>query len=109
VAIADADGSPNSFANPAAPGSVITVYVSGLGQTSPPSLDGKITTAPAPVPLAPVTAFVAGVQAETPFVAAAMGLVAGLTQVNVVVPRIDFPGTTFVSINNSGASLFVKN
>ncbi|MBV8843031.1 MAG: hypothetical protein JO307_09480 [Bryobacterales bacterium] len=40
LSIANQDGTPNSAANPAYAGSVITLYVSGLGQTNPPGVDG---------------------------------------------------------------------
>jgi uncharacterized protein (TIGR03437 family) len=42
LAVANADGTPNSADRPAAPGSVVTVYAAGFGQTAPPSVDGQI-------------------------------------------------------------------
>lgn len=41
-AFSNADGRPNSAANPAAKGSIITLYATGEGQTLPPSVDGKL-------------------------------------------------------------------
>jgi uncharacterized protein (TIGR03437 family) len=40
------DLSPNSIDNPAAPGSAIILFVTGAGQTSPPSLDGQMAQTP---------------------------------------------------------------
>ncbi|HUJ23075.1 MAG TPA: glycoside hydrolase family 44 protein, partial [Bryobacteraceae bacterium] len=41
-AILNQDGSRNSAANPAARGSVISIYMTGEGQTDPPGFDGKV-------------------------------------------------------------------
>jgi uncharacterized protein (TIGR03437 family) len=38
----NADGSINSCANPAAPGSTVTVFLNGMGVTTPPQLTGAI-------------------------------------------------------------------
>ena len=42
AAINNSDGSLNSSTNPATPGSFITFYVTGEGQTNPPGSDGNI-------------------------------------------------------------------
>ncbi|HEV2447575.1 MAG TPA: hypothetical protein VGS58_16710, partial [Candidatus Sulfopaludibacter sp.] len=107
LAIANQDGTPNSANNPAAQGSVITVYVSGLGQTNPPGVDGQVNAAPAAVPLAPVTVYVAGMPAMPQYVAAAVGLVAGISQVNVQVPSGKYPPTNSVSVNQAFAPLYI--
>jgi uncharacterized protein (TIGR03437 family) len=36
----------NSPSNPAQPGSIISVYIAGVGQTVPPSLDGQVNQPP---------------------------------------------------------------
>ena len=61
--------------HPAKAGSVITIYVSGLGQTNPPGDDGLVNANPLPVPLAAVTVyFPATPSAVTPqFLGAAAG------------------------------------
>jgi uncharacterized protein (TIGR03437 family) len=46
----NADGSPNTCANPAAPGSVVTIFLNGLGVTSPAPITGAVTPNPG-VPL----------------------------------------------------------
>ena len=44
AAMTNADGSYNSASNPATPGSYVTFYVTGEGQTDPPGSDGNIAT-----------------------------------------------------------------
>lgn len=108
LAVVNQDGTANSPANPAPQGSVVAVYVTGLGITRPASMDGQVTTAPPPVPIAQVIAIV-GFNAVTPqYVAAAVGLVAGISQVNVPIRSGDYPnGQTTISINFSAAPLYV--
>lgn len=43
VAILNQDFSVNSGANRADPGSAVTLFATGVGQTGPPGVDGKIT------------------------------------------------------------------
>jgi uncharacterized protein (TIGR03437 family) len=43
------DGSVNSAANPAAPGSIVSVFATGLGPISPPQADGSLVQFPLPV------------------------------------------------------------
>lgn len=42
LSVANQDGTPNSATNPAAMGSVVTMLVTGMGPTNPPSVDGQI-------------------------------------------------------------------
>jgi uncharacterized protein (TIGR03437 family) len=86
--IVNQDGSANSADHPAKAGSVITLYLSGLGETNPPGADGLVNTSPLPVPLTAVTVyFPTTPSAIAPqFVGGAPGMIAGITQVNVQVP-----------------------
>jgi uncharacterized protein (TIGR03437 family) len=86
LTITNQDGSMNSSSHPAQIGSVIALYVSGLGQTNPPGDDGLINATPLPVPLVPVTVFFPGISVTPQFVGAAPGMIAGITQVNVEIP-----------------------
>jgi uncharacterized protein (TIGR03437 family) len=111
LSILNQDGSVNSAANPAKAGSVIMLYVSGLGQTNPPGDDGLVNASPLPVPLAAVTVYFPGTpSAVAPqFVGAAPGLIAGITQVNVQVPASIPSGTTIeISVNSAGAPLYTS-
>jgi uncharacterized protein (TIGR03437 family) len=80
----------NTLNTPAAKGSVIAVYMTGGGLTSPASVDGSITPSTPgsvlPVPLLAVTATVAGIPAKVTYAGAAPGFVAGFMQVNVTIP-----------------------
>ena len=108
LAIANQDGTVNSATNPAPQGSVIGVYVSGLGQTSPPSIDGKINGPPAAVPIIGVNAFLSNMQALPQYVSAAVGLVAGISQVNLLVPVQTYSSTAIsISLNGVSAALYV--
>ncbi len=113
LSIVNQDGSMNSADRPAKAASVITLYVSGLGQTNPAGADGLVNAAPLPVPLAPVTVyFPATPSAVTPqFMAAAAGMIAGITQVNVQVPAnvvVSGAGSPIqIGVNASGAKLYV--
>ncbi len=91
LAVANQDGTLNSPDHPAHPGDVIVLYASGLGVTNPPSVDGMINSTPLPVPLVRVTVSIGGRNLQPQFVGAALGLVAGITQVNVQVPVIAYP------------------
>jgi uncharacterized protein (TIGR03437 family) len=53
--ILNEDGSPNSPENPAARGSVLTMYMTGLGLTSPSLTDGTIVGSLLPGPTMPLT------------------------------------------------------
>jgi len=49
AAAVNQDGSINSSSNPAAPGSIVSVFATGLGPISPPQGDGSIVGVPLPV------------------------------------------------------------
>ncbi len=79
------DGSPNSTDNPASAGSVVTLFATGHGVTSPQSVTGKAAAAPYPAPVAPVRVSIGGQDAEILFAGSAPQTV-GLLQVNVRLP-----------------------
>lgn len=85
-AILNQDLTVNSPTNPAAVGSAIAIFANGAGQTSPPGADGQITGSVLPMPLLPVSVTVGGLNAKVLYAGAAPELVAGVLQVNVVVP-----------------------
>jgi uncharacterized protein (TIGR03437 family) len=80
------DGSVNSQNNGALPNSIVTLFVTGEGQTSPPGVTGAITGATLSQPLLPVTVQIAGLPATVSYAGSAPGLVAGVMQVNVRIP-----------------------
>jgi uncharacterized protein (TIGR03437 family) len=85
-AILNQDGSVNSSTNPAARGSVVALFATGAGLTTPASTDGLLTTAPYPAPMLPVSVTIDGLPAQVVYAGAAPTLVAGVLQINVVVP-----------------------
>jgi uncharacterized protein (TIGR03437 family) len=86
AAAVNQDGTQNSTAAPAAAGSVLSLYATGEGQTLPAGVDGKLGASPLPQPVAAVTATIGGVAAQVRYAGGAPGLIAGVMQVNVVVP-----------------------
>lgn len=85
-AILNQNSTLNSASNPAEKGSVVVIYATGAGQTDPPGVDGQITGAVLPKPLLPVTVLIDGLEAEVQYAGAAPELIAGVIQVNAVVP-----------------------
>lgn len=108
LAIANADGSPNSQSNSAKAGSAISIYVSGLGETTPLSVDGLVNSPPLPVPNAPVMVFLSSGPVTPQFVGAAPGMIAGITQVNVQVPSAaSTQNKSNVVVNSAAAFVYV--
>ena len=86
-AILNADGSLNSYDKPAARGSVIAIFATGVGQTSPLGEDGKVTDGHAlQAPVLPVNVLIDGQPAEIVYAGAAPGMLQGIVQVNVRIP-----------------------
>jgi uncharacterized protein (TIGR03437 family) len=85
-AILNQNGTVNSQSNPAARGSVVSLFATGAGLTMPTSVDGLLTSAPYPMPILPVSVTITGQPAQVTYAGAAPGLVAGVLQINVVVP-----------------------
>lgn len=104
-AIQNADGSYNGPGNPAPPGSIVVLYVAGLGQLNPPQPNGSIV-AGANLPmlsyLASVT--IGGQPAQIVYSGPAPLAVAGLYQVNCVVPAGLASGPAPVVVTADGRS-----
>jgi uncharacterized protein (TIGR03437 family) len=104
AAATNLDGSINSSLNPAKAGSYVTVYFTGQGALDNPGSDG----APAPLKplsrtLASTSATIGGVDTLVSFSGATPTL-AGLSQVNLVVPNGIAPGEYSVSITVGGVT-----
>jgi uncharacterized protein (TIGR03437 family) len=85
AAINVSTGHLNSAATPVRIGEYIALYGTGEGRTTNP-LDGKLARLPLPTPLTPITATVGGVPAVVQYAGGVFGTVAGLTQINVLIP-----------------------
>ncbi|HEX5226294.1 MAG TPA: IPT/TIG domain-containing protein [Bryobacteraceae bacterium] len=96
-AILNQDGSINTRSNPAAPGSVVSLFATGGGLTTPVSVDGALTAKPYPAPNLPVSVTINGEKAKVIYAGAAPGLVAGVMQINVIVPA-DTPAVSYNQI-----------
>jgi uncharacterized protein (TIGR03437 family) len=93
-AILNQDTSINSGTNPAAKGSVVSIYCTGGGITNPASADGSIIpiTPPLPILTQDVSVTIAGFSAKVDYSGGSPQSVAGLTQINAEVPSGVTPG-----------------
>lgn len=99
------DGTLNSATNAAPAGSVVVLYATGLGQTDPAGQDGsRYSSLVLAETVAPVTATVGGKAATVIYAGSAPGQIAGVMQVEVVVPAGAGTGSVPVVITTSGAS-----
>lgn len=83
--VVNQDGSINSDKNPAPRGSIVVLYATGEGQTSPAGVTGQGAIAPFPLPVLPVSLTMAGIAANLSFAGEAPGFV-GVMQINAQVP-----------------------
>ena len=97
--------------NPAAKGSIIQIYMTGEGNTNPAGTDGAITANATTVPVLPIAVMIGGQPATVVFKGEAPGIVAGVLQLNVMVPPTVTSGSNQLSVtigsNTSQANLTV--
>ncbi|HTS47585.1 MAG TPA: putative Ig domain-containing protein, partial [Bryobacteraceae bacterium] len=77
-AILNQDGSVNSTTNPAAPGTIVSIFATGEGQTNPAGVDGFVAQGAVAMPLLPVTVQIAGQDAPVSYAGAAPGEPSGV-------------------------------
>ena len=105
AAIVNQDNSLNGAANPAARGSTISIYATGEGETTPAGVTGSVSSSSGAKPLLPVAVKIGGIDAVVQYAGSAPNLVAGLLQVNAVVPTSIAPGASVpVTVSVGGAS-----
>jgi uncharacterized protein (TIGR03437 family) len=105
------DGTLNSPANPAAAGSVVGIYATGLGVTDPPEQDGvKNSSLVLAEAVAPVTATIGGKAATVVYAGSTPGGISGLMQVELLVPVGFANGTVVLTVGgvNTSAAISVK-
>jgi uncharacterized protein (TIGR03437 family) len=109
------DGSLNSGSNPAAQGSIVTLFATGLGPMKPQPADGVVPKAPAAQPTLPLVLNIDPLNAVIRYAGDAPGLVEGAVQINAVVPRLYMTGAIVVTLTvggefwtNTGVFIFVK-
>jgi uncharacterized protein (TIGR03437 family) len=104
-AIINPDGmTVNGTSAPAAKGSAISIYMTGAGLTSPPGTTGGVTTGTPLLPPGSVTVMIGGQPATVQYAGAAPGAIAGLYQINAVIPQGAASGAQPVSVTVAGAS-----
>jgi len=108
-AVLNQNGTLNSSKNPAKVGSTIVFYTTGLGKTIPAANDGDVeSSAPGaklPVPVEAVSVQIGGTDAKVAYAGAAPGIVAGVFQINAVVPSNLFVGSDAPVIINAGGQI----
>ena len=104
AAMTNSDGSYNTSSNPATPGSYVTFYLTGEGQTNPLGSDGNIATSIANVALS-VTVLIAGRTAQLLYAGSAPGNVNGFCQINAVIPAdLQYGGNLPLVVQIGGVS-----
>lgn len=115
-AILNEDGTINGPGNPAAKGSIVSIFATGAGVTNPPSNDGFLAAPPLARPDADVavwfsydatSTYAALVSGQVTYAGAAPRLVNGVLQVNAVVPEDAAIGSAvpvFLQIGTNQAS-----
>ena len=104
-AILNQDYSRNGPSNPAQRGQYVFIYGTGEGLTTPPGLDGRLTTTPLPKANLSCSATIGGQEAVLNYCGEAPGATAGLVQVNALIPESVMPGSAVaVSITIGGVA-----
>jgi uncharacterized protein (TIGR03437 family) len=80
------DGTLNSEQNPAPQGSVVTIYATGLNNTQPPLATGVIATEAVPLAFEAQLQIGSATGGQLTYAGTAPGFVAGLTQINFLIP-----------------------
>jgi uncharacterized protein (TIGR03437 family) len=96
------DYSINSVSNPAAKGSVVILYATGMGATTSAVDNLLIPVSPAVTPVAAPTVSIGGVGATVLAAQAPMGSIPGLIQLNVTVPATVKAGPALPVIITAG-------
>ena len=115
AAVLNQDNSLNGSSNPAGAGSVIQIFATGGGQTVPASVTGTLAGNSLDTTALPVTVTIRGADAPVTYHGSAPGEVAGVLQVNAVVPPGITPGpavpiliTVGGNQSQSGATIAVE-
>ena len=104
-AIFNQDGSLNSKANPAARGSIVTLFGTGEGVTTPVLPDGALViSTPYSKPQPPVIVKFADQTADVQYAGAAPFLPTGVLQINATIPNGVTPGDVPITVSIAGIS-----
>jgi uncharacterized protein (TIGR03437 family) len=103
------DSTVNSASNAAARGTVVTFYATGDGVEDPTPVDGTVNGDFIHAPLSPVSVTIGGQAAQVIFDGSAPGLLAGVLQVEVVVPTGASTGAQPVVLTIGSTSTSAQN
>lgn len=108
--ILDQDGTLNSPANPAARGSIVSFFGTGLGVMSPQLYDGYLAiSTPYSSPVTPPTITIGGQSASIQYAGDAPTLPTGVFQINATIPTSINTGPAAVAVGSSNQVIvFVK-
>ena len=102
-AILNQDYSLNGPGQAATKGSIVQVFMTGEGLTTPTHVTGRVNNVTSasqlPVPLLPVSALVGGLPALVTWASEAPGDVSGVMQVNVQIPATAASGAQSITIS----------
>lgn len=87
LAALNQDGSVNSSSNPAGPGSIVSIFLTGLGVMTPQLPDGAAPPVPVNTTVVVPQIYVNGQLAELLYIGNAPTLVQGLVQINLRLPN----------------------
>jgi uncharacterized protein (TIGR03437 family) len=106
--ILNQDNSLNGPGHAAAKGSIVQMFMTGEGQTSPQAVTGAITSVSlptpqvTPAPLQPIQVWVGGQPAVYTYAGEAPGMVAGVMQLNVQIPANAPSGALSMAVSIGG-------
>jgi uncharacterized protein (TIGR03437 family) len=104
-AVLNQDGSVNGPSNPAPRGTVVQIYATGEGLTSPPGITGSVTGSNMNSPVLRGSATIGGLDAAIQYAGSAPDAVAGLFQVNAIVPMGVSPGPAVPIVISVGGAI----
>jgi uncharacterized protein (TIGR03437 family) len=87
AAVVNQDGTINSATNPAPPGTVVSFFLTGEGETQPAGVTGSVMGTNGTRPKLPVAVTVNDSKLTLTYVGEAPGLVSGVLQVNAILPQ----------------------
>ena len=106
MAVINQDGTLNKIANPAKPGSVVSIWATGFGATAPPA-DGAVTTAANNYCSSCQLILMSGdpsITESVQYAGTSPGLIDGLMQINFPIPSESYFGGAWVYFTPPGSS-----
>jgi uncharacterized protein (TIGR03437 family) len=102
--VVNEDGTLNSARNPARRSSVVVFYAAGLGLADPPCVSGRAAAGILARPVAPVSLWIGGAEAELLSAATALGMLENVLQIVARVPQAAERGDAVSVVLRAGAA-----